>query len=952
MVILQHPLALLALILIPVLAITAWRLAPRIGPIRAWSSWAVRCVLITLLTLALAQPLLPRGTDDVTVAVIMDRSRSVSDAGREAAVAWLSKALHGDERTGGDRVALVHVAAEAVPGAMPDPASEVSLSVSPGPRDASDLYRGIELARAMLPQDTRNRLLLVSDGLDTEGTLSAAESTDSPIDVLVLPVDRARDVRIERIAAPGRAERGAIVDMDVVVHAAAPASGRIVVRRNGMPVSIGAGGSASGLPVQLPAGTTVLNLQVVAGDDLTRLEATWIPDNRAGDAPENDHGRAVVLSARTGTVMLVSEQPDAVAGLLRILQDSGFNVRTGTPADLAQGGAVLASIDGLVLVDVPRWSLPSRFDTLLATWVESTGGGLLMTGGASALGAGGWIGSDVERVLPVQLDPPAQRQIQRGALVLVMHACEMERGNYWGRVICETAIDALTAKDLVGIVEFNPASGSVEWALPLQPAGDKTEALRAAGRLRYGDMPDFAPSMELAVQALADADAGQRHMVIISDGDPQPPSVALLERMHELDIPASTVLVGGHGRPEDQRRMEHIAVATGGEFHRVTDPDQLPRIMIEAAQLAARSFVQQGEVPVEPTPSAAGPLAGCSVPPPVDAYVLCAARGAPASTPWVLSAEEGTDPLVAWWHQGNGRAAVITVPPDAGWTGQWTSWPDHDRLWIQLVRWLRPSPDDGAWALHLREGDGGRVEVSLEAAVATTQEVLPSASAVVLAPDGSTRRMELHPTGPGRAAGVFTMDMPGEWLAVAAVDVSESDAPMFLRSALSQAWPDEDRAEHPDIAALERLAAATGGRVHRLSDTPEAAGLFDRAGLSLLVAPSPIWPWLVIAAAILLPIDVAVRRLVLRRASSSVQVSTPAGHATQASGAAAPPPAPRHKQTAVKPADKAPGQHVHGQSTAGASESAPDDSESAEQDAMERLRRARREGRGESENLS
>ncbi len=944
MVILQYPLALLALVLVPVLAISARRLAPRIGLVRAWSSWGIRSVIIALLALALSQPLFPRGTYDVTVAVIMDRSRSVSDAGREAAVEWLSTALHGDERTTGDRVALVHVAAQAVPGAMPDPASEVSLSVLPGPRDGSDLYRGIELARAMLPQDTRNRLVLVSDGLDTEGTLSAAQSTDSPIDVLVLPVDRARDVRIERIAAPGRAEAGSIVDMDVVLHAAAAASGRIVVRRNGIPVAVGEGGSASGLPVRLSQGTTALNLQVVAGNDLTRLEATWIPDNRTGDAPENDQGRAVVLSARTGTVMLVSERPESLSGLLSMLQSGGVNVRTGTPSDLAQGSAVLASIDGLVLVDVPRWALPSRFDTLLATWVESTGGGLLMTGGASALGAGGWIGSEVERVLPVKLDPPAQRQIQRGALVLVMHACEMERGNYWGRVICETAIEALTAQDLVGIVEFNHASGDVEWALPLQPAGDKVNALRAARRLAYGDMPDFAPSMHLAVEALAEADAGQRHIVIISDGDPQPPTVALLERMYALDIPASTVLVGGHGRPEDQRRMEYIASATGGDFHRVTDPDQLPRIMIEAAQLASRSFVQEGEAFVAETNAASGPLAGCSVPPPVDAYVLSAVREAPASTPWVLSGDEGTDPLVAWWYQGNGRAAVITVPPDEGWTPQWNQWPDRDRLWIQLARWLRPSPDDGAWALQLREGQGGRVEVAIEAATATTRDVLPTASAVVLAPDGSTKKMALEPTGPGRAVGVFTMDMPGEWLAVAAVSVPDSDAPMFLRSAIAQAWPDEDRAEHADVAALERLAQATGGRVHRLSDQPDRAGLFDRAGLKLLVAPAPIWPWLVIVAAIMLPIDVAIRRLVLRRESTGVQISTPTGHRVS----------PRRVTKDAR--GSKPAQHVQAPSSQQAApksgDKGKDDALVEGSDAMDRLRRARRQGRGESEDLS
>jgi uncharacterized membrane protein len=699
--------------------------------------------------------------------------------------------------------------------------------------------------------------------------------------------------------------------------------------------------------VHLPSGTTVLNVHVLAGESQTRLEATWIPDIRQGDAPQNDYGRAVVMSAQTGTVLLVHEQPESLSGLVELLQTAGINVQTGTPSDLAQGTAALASIDGLVLVDVPRWALPSSFDAVLATWVESTGGGLLMTGGASSLGAGGWIGSDLERVLPVHLDPPAQRQIQRGALVLVMHSCEMERGNYWGRVICESAIEALTTQDLVGIVEFNPSSGGVEWALELEPAGNKLAALRAAGRLRYGDMPDFAPSMELAVQALADADAGERHMVIISDGDPQPPSIELLQRMQSLDIAATTVLVGGHGRPEDQRRMEHIAIATGGVFHRVTDPDQLPRIMIEAAQLASRSLVQEGEAPIVATGAAAGPTARCSVPPPVNAYVLCASRDAPASTPWVVSAQEDMDPLVAWWHHGSGRAAVITVPPTDMWTPQWSSWPDRDRLWVQLVRWLRPSPDDGAWAIQLHERDGGRVEVSLEATDASTQHMLPAATAIVLAPDGSARRIQLQPMGPGSAVGVFTMDLPGEWMAVAAVDTPASDTPMFLRSAVSQAWPDEDRAQHADVAALERLAKATGGRVHHLDDVPTAAGLFDRTGLDLLVAPSPMWPWLVIAAAILLPIDVATRRLVLRRETSSVRVSTPTGHAQSSTshGVAAQSAATAQRRVASASLPEVP--------KGASSDQAIDNAEASDStSAMERLRRAREEGRGESEDLS
>lgn len=938
MVMLQHPLVLCLLVLLIPLAWSANRLVPRLGATRAWLSCAARGLLLVMLTLALAQPLFPRGTDDVTVAVIVDRSRSVSAQGLEAAVQWVNAASHAAPRTETDRLAVIHVAAQAVPGAMPDQESEVSLLISPGRRDATDLNRGIELAKAMLPEDTRNRLLVLSDGLDTVGSLAAAAQSEVPIDVLVLPVDRQRDVRIERIAAPTRARPGTPVQVEVVLNAAVPATGQLVVRHNGVPVRLD---GQSGIDLSLAPGVTVVPLRVLAGDGLTRIEATWLPDDRTGDAPENDHGRAVVLPASVGTVLLVGESPLDTVHLAAMLRRDGIGVRTGSPSDLAQGTASLAAIDAVVLVNTPRWAFPPNVDAALRSWVEATGGGLLMTGGARALGAGGWIGSEVEQVLPVQLDPPAQRQLQRGALVLIMHSCEMERGNYWGRRICETAIEALSSLDLVGIVEYANRSGDVAWALPLQEAGDRVEALAAARRLRYGDMPDLEPSMRAALDALEAADAGQRHIVLISDGDPQPPAVATLMRMREQGIAVTTVQVGGHGRVEDRARMEQIAQATGGQFHKVDDPSQLPQIIIEASQLATRTLIQRGEFAIAATGASAGPVLGCPLPPPIEAYVLTAPRADLASTPWVVSSAEGADPLVAWWQRGNGRAAVITVPPSGAWTPDWDNWPDRERLWTDLVRWLRPAPDDGIWALQVREGDGGRVEVSLEATAASAQNVLPAAAAVLLGPDGQTRELHLQPAGPGRAVGHYVMDAPGEWVAVAAVKSPQSGddgGHTVLRAATAQAWPDEDRARRADAAALHQLAAATGGRVHLLEAPPEASALFSREGLALLTSPAPVWPWLVIAAAILLPIDVAVRRLVLRRDDASavaVQRRTRSGRA-----AVATPPSLRSTSTTPRAGEPSSEEPEHREAD-----------DAAQDDAMDRLREARRRGRGEEEEL-
>ena len=103
------------------------------------------------------------------------------------------------------------------------------------------------------------------------------------------------------------------------------------------------------------------------------------------------------------------------------------------------------------------------------------GGGLVMIGGPDAFGAGGWQGSKLEEVLPVNMDIPAQRQIPKGALVLVMHSCEMPDGNYWGeQCALKAAIETLSERDEIGVISYawnGPGGGGIELGFPAPDEG-------------------------------------------------------------------------------------------------------------------------------------------------------------------------------------------------------------------------------------------------------------------------------------------------------------------------------------------------------------------------------------------------------------------------------------------------------------------------------------------------
>jgi hypothetical protein len=660
----------------------------------------------------------------------------------------------------------------------------------------------------------------------------------------------------------------------------------------------------AGLDVTLEPGLTVIPLTAPAGGgSMQRYEVIFEPAAGTKDARRtNNRAAAVSLHAGQGRVLLVSEGGQGAQRLAGLLSRRGLAVEVGGVERIIGGPAALAAWDAIALLNLPRWSLPDHVDGELAAWVREGGGGLLMTGGPTAFGAGGWIGSQVAEILPIGLDPPAERQVRRGALAIILHSCEMQRGTYWGRKVAEASIEALSSLDYVGIVEFSNQFGRSEWAFPMQVAGDKRAALYAAASLKYGDMPTFATSMRLALDGLEGVQAGQKHLIIISDGDPLPPSPNLLDQYVAAKVSVSTVMVGGHGTPVDRRRMKAIATVTGGRFHDVQNPSQLPAIFIQEAQVVSRSLVQEGQFEPRWQGPGGGPLPGNAIDvigalPPIDGYVLTEARGGLARDAMVIPTEQADDPLLAWSHQGLGRVAAFTSDLGTRWTRSWAGWEGEVPLWERTMSWLMRPRDDGLLSLSLREGEDGEVVVDVEAMDMDAGYLnFLQTQAAVMGPGGVSASLNLKQTGPGRYRGSFRMGevggggehaagkAGGGWVVAVryrgAHPKSGDPVEGWVQGALVQNWPDEDRAVRSNEVLLAQVAQRSGGRVFSIDEDPALVRIFERAGLPSQAGQRTIWGLLAVLAAVLLLIDIAVRRIVPDKQRREVLARRAAGSAS------------------------------------------------------------------------
>ncbi|MEM7230513.1 MAG: VWA domain-containing protein, partial [Planctomycetota bacterium] len=643
----DQPEWLLLLLLIVPIVLMARRSIAGLGRVKAYSALVLRIVVVLLLTVALTEPHLVRRGEGVTTTIILDRSQSVPLSLKADSVAFLRQAAQAKEEDE-DRVAVITVARDASISAMPDENSRVTTGIEPGDLTATNLASAVRLALAIMPDDTANRIVLASDGNETvDSVLAAADlarANDVPVDIMLLEYEHRNEVTFDRIIAPARARMGQTVNLKLVMRGQSETEGRITLTMNGQALDLTPDEAGDSLPVTVPVGPRVIPISLSLDDaGPQKFEAIFEPNDSNDDMiVDNNRAMAVTFVGSEGKVLVIDDNPADTEAFRAALREGEIASDRLEPGGLIDGLVQLSGYDAVVLANVPRHAFDETQVRELHAYVHDLGGGLIMLGGEYSFGAGGWINSDIEKAMPVKFNPPQSRQMVRGALALIMHSCEMPQGNYWGQKVAEAAINALSRLDYVGLVEYAWNAGpnainNCTWALPLSIVGDKVRAINATKQLQMGDMPDFDPSLQLAYNGLTNIQAGKRHVIIISDGDPAPPSQQLLADYRKAKISITTVMVGGHGSTQDRNRMRDVADKTGGNFHSVQNPKKLPAIFIKEAEVVTRSLIQEGSYQPQVASTLPGPTEGFRDLGEIGigGYVVTAQRKGLAQTPFV-----------------------------------------------------------------------------------------------------------------------------------------------------------------------------------------------------------------------------------------------------------------------------------------------------------------------------
>ncbi|MDW8262130.1 MAG: hypothetical protein RMJ35_06360, partial [Phycisphaerales bacterium] len=796
-------LGLLAVLSAPVVFLGVRSLAG-LGPVRRWLALAARLAVLTVLVLIVAGARWVRVNRDVEVIVLRDVSdstlhvrgfpgqtlqRSIEDYLREVSDPRFKKP--------NDRIGVISFHSQAQIDAVPNTTLALDARPIRDPGQGTDVAAAIQLALATLGRDAMHRLLLIWDGNSTSGdleqALAAAAAAGVPIDVMPLHYNIQNEVLLERFSAPTWKRENEAFSIDVYLRStnATPVKGRLTVLHQGIPMDLEpqTEGVQAWREVTLPPGLSrhTIHVPPLRAPGVHQFQAIFEGQNvaatvnspsgpakmlpaapPAGDTLiQNNVGSAFTFVRGKGRVLLTDNVPD---GRGRQLQEAliaeGINIDTErTTIEQFPGSLVeLQNYDAVILVNVPRGAGGLREDQqkMLASYVHDMGGGLVMIGGEEAFGAGGWQGSRLEEVLPVSMDVPAQRQIPKGALVLAIHSCEMPDGNYWAEQCALRAAEALSSRDEIGVISYawrGPGGGGSQWDFPLQPKGDGSAVTAAIKRMQLGDMPSFDDMLDVALNGrdghpgLLKSDARQKHIIVISDGDPQRPADSLIDLCIRNKITISTITVFTHTPGMRSPQMDFMAERTRGRAYGPieSNPNQLPQIFIKEATIVRRSLIQEDRegIPLKLADPSSELIRGIDQFAPVFGMVLTTRKPSPlVEVPLVAGAHN--DPLLAYWQSGLGRAAVFTSDAHNRWLAGWTGSPMYNRFWSQVVRGVaRPamSSDFDVQTIAI-EGNKGKLIVEASSKDSTFLNFLTiNATVAGPDPDSPPKQVRLIQTG-------------------------------------------------------------------------------------------------------------------------------------------------------------------------------------------------------------
>lgn len=798
----------------------------------------MRCLLTCLCVLALAAPsvVLPGGQQAVWI--LADASASARGIQDQMTQSVRTALENKDASVNAGVIAFGGNAMVEKPLAQDGTYNGVTTAVD---AQASDLSSALTLASALLPEDAQGRIVVLSDGA-TEDVRAAAQQLAArgvTVDFQSFSGDALPDAQISQLNVPSRVYQGQSFTVTVQVTANHDTAGTLVLYQNRTPVS--------SREVTLRRGDNTFTFRDTAADTgVVTYEARLISE---GDScAQNDSMGGYVYVQGAPKLLLVEGRQGEGSEMAAMLSAAAMQYETVLPAQLPYDAEQLRQYDGVVLVNVDYDAADEEQWAALDSAVRVLGRGLTVIGGDSSYALGGYRGSKLEEMLPVTIDVRNKLDLPSLALMLVIDKSGSMSDGMFGTTRLELAKEAamraaevLTPNDQVGVIAFDDAA---KWVVNLQKAEDVEAIQNQIGTIRPGGGTAFFTALYEATYALMNAQAQQKHIIFLTDGEAGDTGyLQLCDIMQQNDITLTTVAVGSGA---DQATLRTLAQQGGGRAYAANEFDNLPKIFTKETYLVSGSYVQNRTfTPVITEQSALTDFEGF---PQLSGYLAATEKS--LATVSLMSDRE--DPILAWWQYGAGRVVTFMADSRGAWTSEFLQWDQAAAFYGGMAAFTLPGEEREGQLTTERQGDALRIVYTAPEGAQTGL----STSMTALLPDGTQTQLALQESAPG----VYEGEIAAAQLGAYALRVEQRDASGELQrvmegGAVNGYSGEYDLRNQNAESTLPYLSALTGGR--EITDSAEML----KSTHAVVRARRDLTQPLLWALMVLLLCDIALRRL-------------------------------------------------------------------------------------------
>ena len=765
-----------------------------------------RGVALAALVLALVNPRIFKTTNALDVVLGVDLSRSVGQEGREKAREILDAASRIQEPE--TRTGLLMFGRSPEWEFLPRQNFPVADFASRLDREETDIQAALQAALAQMGEDRQGKILLLSDGNENRGetarVIPLLRSQGAQVWTLPVSLSRGRnEIYLSDLTLPRHVDSAEGFEIKGKIESLRDAPARVKLLRDGF--------LAREQELQLKAGANQVNFRESLKERGSHTYELLV-EARDDTLAENNLLQGVVEVQGPPRVLLLSAQKEGQRFLSRVLQVQGYAVVESAPEANPLTLPELSSFDLVVLDNVPAFQLSYAKMENIEKYVRDLGGGLLVIGGSQSYGAGGYYRTPLERILPVDMRPPARLDLPHVALLFVLDKSGSMGAGPEGstkldlaKAAAIAAADVMNPTDQVGILSFDAAW---DWTLPFRPVGKGEWISEGLASLQSDGGTDLYKAMIEAYRGIATKQAAIKHVIVLSDGLTDKADFhGLVQRMARDGITVSTVSVGNDA---DVQLMADIAKDGKGRGYVALDPRTIPQIFTTETLLISRDLLVEKLV----TPSivaSVGPLKGIAQGnlPSLRGYVLTYPK--PRAE---LLMKADTDPLLVSWRYGLGRVMAFTSDLSGRWGKEWVAWHGFPQWASQLARdTLRKLLETRNRTDFQPEGESVKVVADFVSKDGNFLNHL-KLKGNITTPNQTTQDQAFQQTAPGRYEGKFTPSQRGIHFLTMYAEGKAGEAPLPVATVPYIApYPKEYRELKPNMALLSRLAEETGGEM-------------------------------------------------------------------------------------------------------------------------------------------